>query len=134
MNRSNDYYQIYFKLAYTCQTKIYDINPNISVKNFIEEIKNKARNDFHLENDEDIEIVEAGQYIRNGQPSEEAPALVNSNIPMINLYGYRLKNTAFYIRIIPRQTTINIPQDYVEMNAFNSTHGDNILNDNNDYV
>jgi len=133
MNRSNDYYQFYFKLAYTCETKIYDINPNISIKNFIEDIKYRARNDFHIENDEDIEIVEAGQHCTDGRPSEEAPALEISDTPLIQIYGNRHKNIAFYIRIIQLNTRINIPQDYIEMNAFNSTHGDNTLNEN-DYV
>ena len=117
MNRSNDSYQFYFKLAYTCQTKIYDINPNISIRNFIEDIRYRARYDFNIEQDEDIEIIEAGQPNNiNGRDAELAPAIEPcSDYTIREIYGNTYRSTAFYIRKIPIVYTLNLPEN-IELN------------------
>ena len=108
--RNNQYYTFYFKLAYTCQTKIYFVRPNITISQFIDDIKMRARGDFDLTDNEDIEIVIVGQYDNiNGRDAELAPALQPSNTLLSEFYRNTLMNTSFYIRKIPNNLNINIP-------------------------
>jgi len=113
-NNNNDfYYEFYFKLAYTCQTKYYTANPNLKLCEFINDIKNRVRIDFNINNDEDIEIVETGNFDNiNGRDAEMAPALQSSEYRLKDLYEHNYKTTAFYIRKIP---LINI-QDNLNTN------------------
>lgn len=89
--------QVYVKLAYTCTYNTYNINTNITVSNFIQNIKNSVYNDpiFNITQDTHIEIVEAGQGSQNIK-AEEAPALVESDDIIKNRYK---KTQAFYVRI-----------------------------------
>ena len=108
--RNNQYYTFYFKLAYTCQTKIYFVRPNITISQFIDDIKMRARGDFDLTDNEDIEIVIVGQYDNiNGRDAELAPALQPSNTLLSEFYRNTLMNTSFYIRKISNNLNINIP-------------------------
>jgi hypothetical protein len=131
MSEPEGCYNFYFKLVYTCQTKNYLVNPNISVKNFIQEIKERARVDFQLNPDEDIEIIESGNPNNiNGRDAEMAPALEPSSIRIREIYGTRHKQTAFYIRKIPLlQLSINIPdeEENIEDNSNQNVFGiDNV--------
>lgn len=115
MNRTNSYYELYFKLAYSCQTKKYFVRSNVTLSQFIDDIKMRARSDFHLSDDEDVEIVEAGQYHNiNGRDPELAPALQPSNVLLSEMYENTNKNIAFYIRKIPNYLTIDVPTNYNE--------------------
>ena len=108
--RNNQYYTFYFKLSYTCQTKIYFVRPNITISQFIDDIKMRARGDFDLTDNEDIEIVIVGQYDNiNGRDAELAPAIQPSNTLLSEFYRNTLMNTSFYIRKIPNNLNINIP-------------------------
>lgn len=110
MTQNNQYYTFYFKLAYTCQTKIYFVRPNITISQFIDDIKMRARGDFDLTDNEDIEIVIVGQYDNiNGRDAELAPAIQPSNTLLSEFYRNTLMNTSFYIRKIPNNININIP-------------------------
>ena len=110
MTQNNQYYTFYFKLAYTCQTKIYFVRPNITISQFIDDIKMRARGDFDLTDNEDIEIVIVGQYDNiNGRDAELAPALQPSNTLLSEFYRNTLMNTSFYIRKIPNNINITIP-------------------------
>ena len=110
MTQNNQYYTFYFKLAYTCQTKIYFARPNVTISQFIDDIKLRARSDFHLTDDEDVEIVIAGQYHNiNGRDPELAPAIQPSNILLSEFYRNNLMNTSFYIRKTPNNLSIDIP-------------------------
>ena len=100
-----------FKLAYTCQTKYYTVNPNSKISEFINDIKICVHEDFNINNAQDIEIVEAGNFDNiNGRDAEMAPALQPSEYTLKDLYEHNYKNTAFYIRKIQLviQTHINI--------------------------
>lgn len=115
MNRSNPYYEFDFKLVYTCQTKKYFVRPNVTLSQFIDDIKMRARGDFNLQITEDIEIVEAGQYHNiHGRDPELAPALQSSNVLLSEIYEHTNKNIAFYIRKIPSYLTIDVPTNYNE--------------------
>jgi hypothetical protein len=96
----NHYYELYFKLVYTCQTKNYLVNPDISIKNFIEDIRVRARRDFNFNDNDEIEIVEAGQPNNiNGRDAEMAPALeLLDNITVRQKYQNRRHQIAFYVR------------------------------------
>ncbi|MCJ7801974.1 MAG: hypothetical protein MUP82_06415 [Candidatus Marinimicrobia bacterium] len=100
MNNSQaETYKFTFKLAYTKQTKKYTIDPSMSITKFIQEIKDRARPDFDLKFGETVEIVEAGQYNNiHGHDAERAPALVESDHTIGDLYADRHNITSFYIR------------------------------------
>ena len=89
MMNENVYY-FTFKYAYTCKTITLHFVPNITMSEFITEVKTKVC-------DENIEIVRAGQYI-NGIYAEKAPPVVSSNNTLKKTYGANWKNVAFYIR------------------------------------
>lgn len=101
---NNIVYNAYFKLARTSQVFTYDIPYNLSIKNFILTIKEKAIENFNLppESESNIEVVIAGQYIHNVQ-SEDAPAIVitteNEDNTIFSVFGDKLYNQAYYIRI-----------------------------------
>lgn len=134
MNRINPYYNFTFKLAYTCQTKEYFVRPNQSIRQFIDDIKMRARGDFHLTDDEDIEIVEAGQYYNiNGRDPELAPALQPSNVLLGEIYENNYKNTAFYIRKIHNYLTLDIPI-YSENNDIENNIDRHVPRISNQYV
>ena len=116
MNQSNQYYEFYFKLAYTCQTKIYEVNPDISIMDFISDIKNRVRTDFYIESTEDVEIVAAGNPDNiNGHDAELAPPLEPSINTVREIYGNRHTNIAFYIafyiRKFRRIYSLNLPEN-----------------------
>jgi hypothetical protein len=83
---------IYFKVAYTCDTKYYDIPHNWSISQLINTIRGKARQDFQIHSE--IDIVEAGQP----GISEEAPALEPEQITFKQKYLRQIPYLAFYIR------------------------------------
>lgn len=106
MSEQSNFYEFYFKLVYTCETKIYSVNPDISIEDFIEDIKIRAKNDFELYENETIEIIETGQFNNiNGRNAELAPALVPLQETVRQIYGNRYKNTSFYLRIIIQDMT-----------------------------
>jgi hypothetical protein len=105
-------YKFYFKLAYTCQTKTYVFNPNITIRKFITSVKRKARSDFAIRYNEDVEIVETGQYDNiNGIDAEKAPALEHCNLTLEEMFGNRQTAPAFYIRIVPISLVIDLTND-----------------------
>jgi hypothetical protein len=119
MTQRNQYYTFYFKLAYTCQSKIYFVRPNITISQFIDDIKLRARGDFDLTDNEDIEIVITGQYDNvNGRDPELAPAIQPSNILLSQFYQNTHMNTSFYIRKISNNININIPINNDNENRF----------------
>jgi hypothetical protein len=82
----------------------------MSITQFIDDIKMRARGDFHLTDSEHIEIVEAGQYDNvNGRDPELAPALEPSNVLLSEIYENTYKNVTFYIRKITNYLSLNIP-------------------------
>ena len=91
------YSNIYVKLVYTCTFNNYNLNMNVSVRDFIQNIKNSVYNDpiLNITPDTPIEIVESGQGSKN-MKAEDAPALVESD----DIIGNKYKRTpAFYVRI-----------------------------------
>lgn len=87
-------YKFNFKLAYGEQIVTYGFSPNLSVKNFIESVRYRARLDFNLRNEQNVYIIEAGQ-----EEGELAMPLIPSVETLRQVYGNRYENVAFYIRI-----------------------------------
>ena len=90
-----------FKLVYTEQIRAYSFNPNTTIIEFIESVKNQAYHDFNIYNRDNIEIIETGQYYNiNGRNPENAPALIPSyNVTLKEKYENVNYNVSFYIRI-----------------------------------
>lgn len=92
-------HRFYFKMVDTSQTIYYDIELNTTIASFILNIKNKVRENFNIDNNYDIDIVEAGQFDNiNGRDAELAPALEPSNLTLLQKYENNYKQTSFYIR------------------------------------
>ena len=95
-------YEFYFKLAYTCETITYVFNPCITITQFIILAIRKARTDFAINANDNVEIVETGQYDNiNGIDAEKAPALEHSDTTLEERFGCRNSLPSFYIRIVP---------------------------------
>ena len=92
-------HRFYFKMVDTSQTIYYDIELNSTIASFILNIKNKIRENFNIDNNYAIDIVEAGQFNNiNGRDAELAPALEPSNLTLLQKYENNYKQTSFYIR------------------------------------
>jgi hypothetical protein len=86
-------------MVYTSQTMYYDIELNSTIANFILNVKNTVRENFNIDNNYAIDIVEAGQFDNiNGRDAELAPALEPSNLTLLQKYENNYKQTSFYIR------------------------------------
>jgi len=99
MNYSEETYTFRFKLVYTTNTKNYAFKSYLSLRNLIREVRQRAREDFDLNRNEDIVIAETGQFNNiYGHDAELAPALEESDRTLSELYGTRYQTTSFYIR------------------------------------
>ena len=99
MNNSEETYMFRFKLAYTSKTKNYAFKSYLSLRNLIRDVRQRAREDFDLNRNEDIVIAETGQFNNiYGHDAELAPALEESDRTLSELYGNRYQSTSFYIR------------------------------------
>ena len=91
----------YFKLARTCETKVYNIPTEWNIRTMILNVQTWAKRDFPgltpVET-RDIEVVIAGQEVPGIRFSEDAPPLDEELISVkqkfSNVYGI----TAFYLR------------------------------------
>jgi hypothetical protein len=91
----------YFKLARTCETKVYNIPTEWNIRTMILNVQTWAKRDFPgltPVEERDIEVVIAGQEVPGIRFSEDAPPLVEETISVkqkfANVYGC----TAFYLR------------------------------------
>lgn len=90
---NNQTIEFSFKKVYTCKTVCYNIDANFTMKQFINYIKSKAYNDFNIDNNYKIEIVEAGQI-----DDELAPYLEPCETTVREKFAEKIKYTSFYIR------------------------------------
>ena len=110
MSDNTENYTFYFKIAYTERTCYYTFPSNITIKNFIEKIKYDARSDFQIPENQEIEIVPAGQIDNiNGHHAEMALALELSEYTLREIYLNKWRLQAFYIRLIPNLESSNYP-------------------------
>lgn len=101
MENERQEYNLYFKLAYTCQTKTYRINTNWTIKEFLDYVRLRTRRDFDFNDNDIIDIVEAGHPDNcNGNDAELAPAIDDSTDDNNNITvkAKFTNQTAFYVR------------------------------------
>ena len=99
-NSNSEVANLYFKVANTENTAIFSVPTYLCIANFIEFVKYKAYNEFNINRNQEIEIVEAGQG-NNQLRSEDAPALtLEFNQTVREKYNGVYTNLAFYIRIV----------------------------------
>jgi hypothetical protein len=112
---SNNIISIYFKVVRTSNYKNYNVNLNWTTEEFISIMREKVIRDFNLENVEFIDTE--NNYHISRIASEDAPAIQPSNINLIDKYGDKMHQIAFYIRPIPRELELetnaimNIPNN-----------------------
>ena len=87
---------INFKEVYTIRSSQFYINPFITVRELINNLRPELAIQFGI-NENDIEIVNAGQYYLGCLP-EEAPALVPSDEKLCEVLGENLQYVSFYVR------------------------------------
>lgn len=109
-NIINPLIEVYFKLAWTTQTKMYMLDPNWTISNFKNIIKTKILTDFNVMQ---YELVDTMQRQIEGVDSEDMPALQSTNETLVSKYGPRLE-VAFYIRPLPSIINV-IPILYPEI-------------------
>jgi hypothetical protein len=99
-NQNREVANFNFKVAHTGQNANFAIPTNICMANFIELVKFKACQEFGINRESIIEVVETGQ----GGPNlrgEDAPALVpDKNITIRTKFNGVYTNVAFYIRVL----------------------------------
>jgi hypothetical protein len=88
MNQNLYAFDFKYVYEYTKFTLYFD--PNITMKDFIAQVKKQVNNDK-------IEIIIAGQYINRVAP-EDALHIVSSDNTLKTIYGSNWKNISFYIR------------------------------------
>lgn len=100
---------IYFKVARTTDTAMYDIDLDWTTEQFINIMREKVIEDFILDN---AEFVDTAQERILGLAAEDAPALRPSNRTIRDYYGVRIYHLAFYIRPLPANgITIAPPEE-----------------------
>jgi len=74
------------------------MNTNVSISDFIQNIKNNVYSDstFNISPDTVIQVIQAGQYKQNSKPEEAEPVLESDEI-VGTQFG---KTPAFYIRLL----------------------------------
>ncbi len=97
ISQSQNILPVYVKLVYTCTTNTYNLDTNVTVTEFIQNIKNSIYNDsiFNIGTEFPIEIIHAGQYNNNCKP-EEAEPVAQSDENAQTRFG---RNLAFYVRV-----------------------------------
>ncbi len=96
-SQSQNILPVYVKLVYTSTTNTYNLDTNVTVTDFIQNIKNSVYNDsiFNIGSEFPIDIVHAGQYKQNSKP-EEANSVAESDENARKCFG---QNLAFYVRL-----------------------------------
>ncbi len=89
---------IYFKVVFTDNTRSYQVDPNWSLDDFWNIMKSRLIRDFRIE-DEEFELVEAGQNVNNGLAEQGIAFDKNEPVRLCEKYG-RNVNVSFYIRPI----------------------------------
>lgn len=88
---------INFKEVFTSRVFRLTVNPFDTVSEFMAIVTPQLAIYFNI-NEDDIEIIEAGQYIHD-MPAEFAPSLEPSTIQLSDYCEAEFSNIAFYVRI-----------------------------------
>ena len=88
----------YIKQAYTDNHTTLNLSANLTVAEFIYQVKSNLALICDADTSNDFDVVEAGQNTGPHVNAEDAPKLLPETITMAQKYGDRLKHTAFYVR------------------------------------
>lgn len=88
---------IQFKEVFTTNVCEFHVNPNWTMSQFIETISLHICREFNIEED-NLEIVESGQFNLRGIAPEFAPAILKTDTQLKDKWGRRLAGVAFYVR------------------------------------
>jgi hypothetical protein len=133
-NSEQEFALIYFKVAHTGENAIFEVPTNICTKNFIEFAKNNAYERFHIDANQEIEIVEAGQNIPGVRAAEDAPAFVGDcNTTVREKYNGVYTNLAFYVRFseivnIHNEFNTTIINNDIEITNFQINANETVFN------
>lgn len=90
-------YPVYFKQAWTANTCVIPVNPEITVGQFMEFVYPTLSLQFNIQQ-EIIELVETGKVSETIIASEAADPLIYSDKKLKYLWGETLREAAFYVR------------------------------------
>jgi len=90
---------IYVKFAYQTTSATYTMSRNLSLSEMIRRLQENIARDFGTVSTQ-YELVEAGQTMPQGIPSEEAPAFIVSSTSIRRRFNEQ-NLIAFYIRLFP---------------------------------
>ena len=126
MNHENIYYDFYFKLEYTNKIIHYLVYSNYLVKNFIYDMKKIIRDDFKINNDEDIEFIESFK-------TDNKKLLDSSDdITLRQFYKNICKKRRFYVRVTQLSFKIDIKENSeIEDDNIRLNYNDKILGPDN---
>jgi len=96
---SNHIISMYFKVVRTSNFKNYNVNFNWTTEEFIRIMREKVIRDFNLQNVEFVDTENDSHNIHIAP--EDAFAIQPSTIKLIDKYGDKINQVAFYIRPIP---------------------------------
>ena len=129
MNHENIYYDFYFKLEYTNKIIHYLVYSNYLVKNFIYDMKKIIRDDFKINNDEDIEFIE---FIESFKTDNKKLLDSSGDITLRQFYKNICKKRRFYVRVTQLSFKIDIKENSeIEYDNIRLNYNDKILGPDN---
>ena len=129
MNHENIYYDFYFKLEYTNKIIHYLVYSNYLVKNFIYDMKKIIRDDFKINNDEDIEFIE---FIESFKTDNKKLLDSSGDITLRQFYKNICKKRRFYVRLTQLSFKIDIKENSeIEDDNIRLNYNDKILGPDN---
>ena len=103
---TNEWVTVYFKEAFTSNTKYYNIKINWTIEQFLGIVQEWIIQDFNLDDrnypNYSINIIEMGQEI-SGVKSEDASKVEEEQLSYYNKYISNNKWPGFYIKIVLSQ-------------------------------
>jgi hypothetical protein len=102
-NENDSLLHIYVKFAYQTTNATYILSKNLDLSEMIRQLRENILHDFGKESSE-YELVETGQSMPLGIPTEEAPAFIIEPLSIRRRFNDQ-NSIAFYIRLFPTTTT-----------------------------
>ena len=92
----------YFKKVFTCETRNYTFEKDTTITNFINMAKNMIYNDFNIDRNNTIEIIETGQENpdQNIRAEDGIALIAENNQTLRSKYNNLINQKAFYIRVL----------------------------------
>jgi len=102
---------VYCKIVYTEITTVISINSDMSIIEFLEYVKNYAKNNMNINSNYDIELVNMGQP--GDELARQIEPILNQTIQDVYRTNYNNDQIGIYIRPIN-----NISREFVRRNDY----------------